>query len=81
MAERDGVTRRETLDALAALAGAERVAFLEMAPCDLSSSMVRRRLTAGEPIEELVGADIAAHIAKHELYGRLPASQTRAADR
>ncbi len=79
VAERDGVTRREVLDTLAPLAGAERVAFLDMAPRDVSSSEVRRRLTSGEPIEEFVGADVAAHIAEEELYGRQPASRAQGA--
>ncbi len=75
VAERDDVTRREVLDTLAPLAGAERVAFLDMAPCDISSSQVRRQLAAGEQIEELVGTDVAAHIAENELYGRQPDSR------
>jgi nicotinate-nucleotide adenylyltransferase len=81
VAERDDVTRREVLDALAPLAGAERVAFLDMTPRDISSSRVRRQLGAGEPIEELVGADIATHIAENELYGRQPASRTQQEER
>jgi nicotinate-nucleotide adenylyltransferase len=81
VAERDGVTRREVLDSLAPLAGAERVAFLDMAPREVSSSEVRRRITSGEPIEELVGADVAAHIAENDLYGRLPPSLAREAGR
>jgi nicotinate-nucleotide adenylyltransferase len=76
VAERDEVTRREVLDALAPLAGAERVEFLEMDPRDISSSRVRRDLASGEEIEQLVGPDVAAHIAENELYGRQPASRT-----
>lgn len=76
VAERDGATCREVLDALTPLAGAERVAFLDMAPQDISSSLVRRHLTSGEPIDGLVGADIAAYISENELYGRQPASRT-----
>lgn len=81
VAERDGVTRREVLDALAPLTGPERVAFLDMAPCDISSSDVRRRLTSGEQIDELVGAEVAAHIAENELYGRQPAARVERAGR
>lgn len=80
VAERDDVTRREVFDALAPLAGAERVAFLAMAPRDISSSDVRRRLTSGEQIEELVGPEVAAHIAENHLYGRLPAATAQEAD-
>lgn len=81
VAERDGVTRREVLDALVPMAGGERVAFLDMAPRDISSSDVRRRLASGEPIGELVGPDVAAHIAANHLYGRLPAAIAQEADR
>jgi nicotinate-nucleotide adenylyltransferase len=81
VAERDDVTRREVLDALALLAGAGRVAFLDMAPRDISSSQVRRQITSGKQIEELVGADVAAHIAENELYGRQPPSRTQEAGR
>jgi nicotinate-nucleotide adenylyltransferase len=81
VAERNGVTRREVLDRLAPLAGEERVAFLDMAPQDISSSQVRRRLASGEPVEGLVGAEVAAHIAENELYGRQPALRTREGER
>lgn len=76
VAERDDVTRREVLDTLAPLAGAERVEFLDMAPYDISSSRVRRELASGEQIEGLVGPDVAAHIAENELYGCRPATRT-----
>lgn len=76
VAERDGIARDEVLDALAPLGGEDRVAFLSMAPHDVSSSLVRRRLTAGESIDELVGPDVAAYIAQHELYGRRPPPTT-----
>jgi nicotinate-nucleotide adenylyltransferase len=77
VAEREGVTRREVLDALVPLGGRERIAFLDMPPYDISSSLVRRRLTAGEPIEELVGAGVAAYITQNELYGRIPAGRAQ----
>ncbi len=46
-----------------------------MARLDMSSSLVRKRLTAGEPIDDLVGPEVAAYIAEHELYGRQPAGR------
>jgi nicotinate-nucleotide adenylyltransferase len=79
VAERDGSARRRVLDALAPLGGEDRTVFLEMAPHDVSSSVVRRRLTAGEPIEEMVGAEVAGYIAEHELYGRRPATSRQEA--
>jgi nicotinate-nucleotide adenylyltransferase len=79
VAERDGFTRQEVLDALAPLGGENRIVFLQMPRHDVSSSLVRRRLTAGEPIDELVGAEVAGYIAEHELYGRRPASSRQEA--
>ena len=46
----------------------DRVHFLEMAPVVISSSAVRARVAAGEPIEPLVGPAVAAYIAEHRLY-------------
>lgn len=68
VAERDGTARREIRTAVATLAGAERIEFLDMAPIDVSSSDVRERVAAGEPIDDLVPAAVAAYIAAHELY-------------
>ena len=75
VAEREDSTRQEVNLALAQLDGSARVAFLDMAPLDISSSLVRRKLTAGEPIEPFVGAPVAGYIAEHELYGRQPAAR------
>jgi nicotinate-nucleotide adenylyltransferase len=75
VAEREGSSRRKVLDALLSLGGEDRVVFVDMVPHEISSSLVRRRLTAGEPIDELVGADVADYIAEHELYGRQPAGR------
>jgi nicotinate-nucleotide adenylyltransferase len=75
VAEREGLTRDEVSGALSQLDGSARVAFVGMPPLDISSSLVRRQLTAGEPIEGLVGADVAGYIAEHELYGRQPAAR------
>jgi nicotinate-nucleotide adenylyltransferase len=81
VAERDGSSRREVLAALAPLGGEDKVVFLGMTRHDISSSLVRRRLTAGEPIDELVGAEVSRYIAGHELYGRQPAGHAREAGR
>jgi nicotinate-nucleotide adenylyltransferase len=77
VAEREGSTRREVLDALAPLGDEQRTVFLKMARYEVSSSLVRRHLTAGTPIEELVGTDVACYIDEHELYGRLPVGRAR----
>jgi nicotinate-nucleotide adenylyltransferase len=81
VAERDGSTRQEVLEALASLNGEDRAVFLTMPRHDVSSSLVRRRLTAGEPIDGLVGADVSRYISEHELYGRQPAGRTQGAGR
>jgi nicotinate-nucleotide adenylyltransferase len=79
VAEREGSTRREVTEALAQLDESARIDFLEMTPLDVSSTLVRRRVTAGEPIEDLVGAGVASYIAEHELYGRRPARTAQGA--
>ncbi|MGO9319279.1 MAG: nicotinate-nucleotide adenylyltransferase [Solirubrobacteraceae bacterium] len=62
-------------------AGAERtragvaVSFLEMPTIEVSSSMARRRVANGEPVEELVGPAVAGYIAEHRLYASAVASR------
>jgi len=51
-----------------ALPPAARVRRLEMEPVEVSSSLVRRRVARGEPIEALVGQRVAAYVAEHALY-------------
>jgi nicotinate-nucleotide adenylyltransferase len=70
VAARPGTDRSRVFEALERIDGASGVEprFLEMPPIDVSSSIVRERAAAGEPIEELVGADLARYIAGHGLY-------------
>lgn len=79
VAERTGSTRTQVRAELARLGGDERVVFLGMPPRDISSSTVRRSLTVGEPIDQMVGADVASYIARHHLYGRQPAGRAHEA--
>lgn len=79
VAERDGSTRHVVLDALKPLGGENRIVFLQMPRHHVSSSLVRRRLTAGEPIDELVGAEVATYISEHQLYGRRPTTSRQEA--
>ncbi len=74
VAERDGSTRQEVLEGLSSLAG--EIVFLKMPRHDISSTLVRRHVTSGEPVDGLVGTQVAGYIAEHELYGRLPASRS-----
>lgn len=75
VAEREDRSRRDVLNALAPLEGEARIEFVAMPRLDISSSLVRKRLTAGEPIDDLVGNEVAAYIVEHELYGRQPAGR------
>lgn len=72
VAEREGSTRTKVLEALTTLGAEDTAVFVEMMPHEVSSSLVRRRLTTGAPIDELVGPKVAGYIAEHELYGRRP---------
>jgi nicotinate-nucleotide adenylyltransferase len=77
VAAREGSPRREVLEALEGLlperarpgAGTASVRFLAMGEVAVSSSQVRERVSRGEPVEDLVGAGVAAYIAEHRLYG------------
>lgn len=51
-----------------------RLTALGMAPVAVSSSAVRRRIAAGEPIVGLVGEGVAGYIAEHGLYRTAGAS-------
>jgi nicotinate-nucleotide adenylyltransferase len=51
-----------------AAAAPGKVAFLDMPPVDVSSSLVRGRVAAGQPVDGLVPDAVAAYIAEHELY-------------
>jgi nicotinate-nucleotide adenylyltransferase len=73
VAEREDTSRSDVLEALTPLGGDARACFVDMPRLDVSSSLVRKRLTAGEPIEGLVGVEVADYIAENHLYGRQPA--------
>jgi nicotinate-nucleotide adenylyltransferase len=66
VAEREDAGREEVLRALAPLGA--RVTFLAMGMLEVSSSQVRERVKAGEPIEGLVAPAVAEYIAAHALY-------------
>jgi nicotinic acid mononucleotide adenylyltransferase len=64
------------LDALAGLEGASSASFLTMAPIAVSSSQVRAKAAAGEPLKGLVPAAVERYIAAQRLYGeREPATE------
>jgi nicotinate-nucleotide adenylyltransferase len=68
IAEREGVGRADITEALAGLAGAERIRFFNMPRLDISSSLIRRRVAAGQPIRYLVPDAVAAYIDSARLY-------------
>jgi nicotinate-nucleotide adenylyltransferase len=78
VATRAGTPRREVLDSVAPLLDAgpraearaqpPRVRFLQMGVIEVSSSMVRGRVSRGEAIDDLVGMSVAGYIAEHGLY-------------
>lgn len=75
LADAIGVARRAGFDrarvgiALSAIDGAgERVEFFDMPSIEVSSSLVRDRVGAGEPIRYLVPDAVAEHIAATGLY-------------
>ena len=89
VAEREDAGREDVLRALAPLRTAvggdgapdrqsAGVAFLEMGPVAVSSSLVRERVAAGGPVEDLVGPAVAEYIAEHGLYRATVAAEAGA---
>ena len=69
VAEREGVRRADISERLAGLAGAaDRVCFFDMPRIDISSSLIRRRAAAGQPLRYLVPDAVAAYIEREGLY-------------
>jgi nicotinate-nucleotide adenylyltransferase len=62
-------TREMVVDAVASLAGADRVVFFDMPRIDVSSTLVRARAREGEPIRYLVPDKVANYIGAQSLYG------------
>jgi len=69
-AARDGVGRAEVLERLdRELPGASsRIRFFDMPRIDISSTLIRRRVAAGEPVRYLVPDGVAATIEREGLY-------------
>ncbi|NUT58813.1 MAG: nicotinate (nicotinamide) nucleotide adenylyltransferase [Agromyces sp.] len=69
-AARDGVGREELLERLdSELPGASpRIQFFDMPRIDVSSTLIRRRVAAGEPVRYLVPDAVAAQIEREGLY-------------
>jgi nicotinate-nucleotide adenylyltransferase len=69
IAKRRGTAKGAVDDALAQLEGGERARFFQMPRIGISSTMVRRRVRAGQPIRYFVPDGVMHYIETHGLYG------------
>ena len=69
VAKRRGTARTAVEEALSGLRGGDRAEFFRMPRIGISSTMVRRRVRAQQPIKYLVPEPVASYIAEHRLYG------------
>jgi nicotinate-nucleotide adenylyltransferase len=68
VAERDDVRREAVERTVHGIDARAHLEFLDIAPHEISSSMVRARVAAGEPVQELVGSAVAGYIEEQGLY-------------
>ena len=68
IAKRRGTSKAAVQDALAQLTGGERARFIQMPRIGISSTMVRRRVRAGQPIRYFVPDGVMHYIETHRLY-------------
>jgi nicotinate-nucleotide adenylyltransferase len=68
IAKRRGTSRSTVDEALAQLKGGERARFFRMPRIEISSTMVRRRVRAGQPIRYFVPDGVMHYIETHGLY-------------
>jgi nicotinate-nucleotide adenylyltransferase len=69
IAERPGTARKSVDDALREVPGGERAIFFPMPAIDISSSAIRDRVRAGQPIKYFVPDAVAGYIRDRRLYG------------
>jgi nicotinate-nucleotide adenylyltransferase len=69
VAKRRGTPRESVEAALAHLDGGDRAEFFRMPRIGVSSTVVRRRVEAGEPVRYIVPDAVAEYIIDHGLYG------------
>ena len=60
--------RVRPVSASASTGGAPGIFVIEATTRDVSSTVIRERLTAGRPIDDLVPSTVARHIVTHHLY-------------
>lgn len=68
IAKRRGTARASVDTALSELPGSEQARFFQMPRIGVSSTMIRRRVRAGQPIRYLVPDSVAQYIDDHGLY-------------
>jgi nicotinate-nucleotide adenylyltransferase len=69
VAKRRGTSREDIQAALSTLEGGERTRFFRMPRVGFSSTMVRDRVRAAQPIRYIVPDGVASYINQHGLYG------------
>ncbi len=69
VARRRGTPQASVSEALGRLEGGERTQFFRMPRIGFSSTMVRDRVRAGQPIKYIVPDAVAGYINEHGLYG------------
>lgn len=69
VAKRRGTARSSVDGALCELQGGERAEFFRMPRIGVSSTMLRRRVRARQPIRYMVPDAVAGYIDEHRLYG------------
>jgi nicotinate-nucleotide adenylyltransferase len=68
IAKRRGTSRASVESSLEELNGRGRARFFQMPRIGVSSTMIRRRVRAGQPIRYLVPDGVAEYIERHHLY-------------
>jgi nicotinate-nucleotide adenylyltransferase len=70
VAARGDVNREAILQRISGITGVpERIRFFDMPRIDISSTLIRHRVAAGEPVRYLVPDGVADYIASEGLYG------------
>jgi nicotinate-nucleotide adenylyltransferase len=72
--ERTNWSRNAIGITLGRLPGAERIRYLDMPIMQISSSAIRRRVAAGQPIRYLVPDKVAGYIEENDLYAAAKAA-------